>query len=171
MDKALDDFKMFTNKDENIYGIKIHQTSTKDTFLIATKFNTKGYPSTEEIYLQIEKLKSYSKQMNASQTNSPMLNVTKKDSATFQCMVAIPINKIIDGKGSVFFVRMIPGRFLTTQVVGGAHTIAHGHEMMQQYFKDHKRTSMAIPFEYLITDRLMETDTTNWVTKIYGPVY
>jgi hypothetical protein len=42
---------------------------------------------------------------------------------------------------------------------------------MQQYFADYKRVAMAIPFEYLVTDRETETDTTKWVTRIYAPVY
>jgi hypothetical protein len=42
---------------------------------------------------------------------------------------------------------------------------------MDQYFKDYNRVAMAIPFEYLITDRLKVPDTSKWVTKIYCPVY
>ena len=86
-------------------------------------------------------------------------------------MVALPVNKKIDNKGDVFFVRMVPGRFLTSEVTGGPYTIQHAHRMMDQYFKDFNRTTMAIPFEYIVTDRLKETDTSKWVTRIYGPVY
>jgi hypothetical protein len=66
---------------------------------------------------------------------------------------------------------MVPGRFLKTEVTGGPYIIEHAHKMMQQYFEDYKRTSMAIPFEYLVTDRSKEPDTAKWVTRIYGPVY
>jgi hypothetical protein len=100
-----------------------------------------------------------------------MLNVSTSDSATFNCMVALPINKKVEGNGAIFFVRMVPGRFLTSEVKGGPYTIASAHRMMDQYFKDFNRVTMGIPFEYLVTDRLKETDTTKWITRIYGPVY
>ena len=100
-----------------------------------------------------------------------MLNISTTDSSTFNCMVAVPIDKILNDSSAISFVRMIPGRFLVTQVTGGPYTISNAHRMMEQYFKDFNRTSMAIPFEYLVTDRLKEPDTSKWVTKIYGPVY
>jgi hypothetical protein len=86
-------------------------------------------------------------------------------------MVALPVNRIVAGKGDVFFVRMVPGHFLRTEVTGGPHTIANAHRMMDQYFKDFNRVTMAIPFEYLVTDRLKEADTSKWITRVYGPVY
>jgi len=42
---------------------------------------------------------------------------------------------------------------------------------MNQYFADHNRTSMAIPFSYLITNRSEQPDTLKWITKIYAPVF
>jgi hypothetical protein len=171
MDNVFDSLKLFLQKNENIYGLTINEASTKDTFLIATKFNSTTYPANKEIYEQIGKLTSYANQMNLKQTGFPMLNVTQTDSGSLKCTVAIPIDKITVDKGAVFFVRMVPGRFLTTQVTGGHSTIEHAHKMMQMYFSDYKRTAMAIPFEYLVTDRLHEADTSKWVTKIYCPVY
>jgi hypothetical protein len=171
MDAILANFKFFIQKDVNIYGISIKQTTTVDTFLIAKKFITHTYPSTDEIYKHIQDLETHAQNMKASRTGYPMLNVTQTDTTEYHCMVAIPINKIIDDKKPVFFVRMVPGRFLRTDVTGGPQTIAHAHKMMLQYFEDYKRTAMAIPFEYLVTDRSKQPDTTKWITRIYGPVY
>jgi hypothetical protein len=171
IDKTLGNFKSFVQNDENIYGLSIKQTSTVDTFLIAEKFQTSSYPSTDDIYKHIRNLESHAKQMNAQQSGFPMLNVTQIDSTIFNCMVAIPINKIVDNNGSVFFVRMVPGRFLKSEVTGGPYIIARAHKSMQEYFQDYKRTSMAIPFEYLVTDRSHESDTAKWVTRIFRPVY
>jgi hypothetical protein len=171
MDKATTNFQSFVQQSENVYGIHIQETSTKDTFLIATRFVSDSFPSNQIVYNNINKLRSYAAQTGANESGFPMLNISKTGSPSFNCMVALPINKIVDGKGSVFFVRMVPGRFLTTEVKGGPNTISNAHRMMEQYFKDFNRTSMAIPFEYLVTDRLKETDTTKWITRIYGPVY
>jgi hypothetical protein len=42
---------------------------------------------------------------------------------------------------------------------------------MKNYVEDNKKTSPAIPYQSLITNRLTETDTTKWVTKLYYPVF
>ena len=171
IDHALQNFKSFVEHNENIYGVHINETSTSDTFLVATRFTSDTFPSNQQVHTYIDKLKTYLTSAGAAVSGHPMLNISTIDSTKFSCMVALPVNKIVADKGDVFFVRMIPGRFLTTQVTGGPYTIRHAHRMMDQYFKDFNRVSMAIPFEYLITDRIKEPDTTKWVTKIYGPVY
>lgn len=171
MNAALKNFQLYVSANENVYGSKITETSTKDTFLIATRFESGSYPSNQLIYENINKLNSFASGKGVKVVSSPMLNVSTADSVLFKCMVALPINKIIDGNKDIFFVRMIPGRFLTTEVKGGPFAIEKAHKMMDQYFKDYNRIAMAIPFEYLITDRLKEPDTSKWMTKIYCPVY
>lgn len=171
IEDALDAFKSYVEDDQHIYGLKIIELSTTDTLLIATKFKTTAYPSISEIYHHIGLLQQFAQSSNAKQTGYPMLNATRIDSTTYQCMVAIPIDKIIPGTQTIFFVRMVPGRFLTTEVTGGPQTIAQAHQSMQLYFQDYKRTAMAIPFEYLVSDRGAVKDTASWKTIIYGPVY
>ncbi len=164
-------FQNFVEDNENVYGIHINETSTQDTFLIATRFTSNTFPSNQLVYSYINKLQSYAASVGVAQTSPPMLNISKSDSIHFNNMVAIPINNKAPDSDSIFFVRMVPGRFLATEVKGGPYTIQHAHTMMAQYFRDFNRLSMAIPFEYLITDRIQEPDTTKWVTRIYGPVY
>lgn len=166
---ALDSIKYFAENTANVYGITIRQQSTIDTLLLTRRFNTTSYPSTEIIYSQIEQLRKEVLSKGATATGFPMLNVTPVDSSTYKCMIALPIDKVIGNDSS--FVRMIPGQFLTGEIKGGPHTISNAHVMMQQYFSDFKRAAMAIPFEYLVTNRLQEPDTTKWVTKIYFPVF
>jgi len=171
MDETLKKFQTFVERNENIYGIHIQETSTSDTLLVATRFTSTTLPSSQLVYSNIDKLRAYTAAAGANISGPPMLNISTIDSTLFSCMVALPIDKIVDDNGPIFFVRMVPGRFLTTEVTGGPHTILFAHRMMDQYFKDFNRVFMAIPFEYLVTDRMKETDTTKWVTKVYGPVY
>ncbi|MBA4166099.1 MAG: GyrI-like domain-containing protein [Chitinophagaceae bacterium] len=171
MTVALQYFKNFCDKDSNVYGLHIQQRSTRDTFLVATKFSTRNYPSLSIIYDNINKLRKFAVENNAAETSSPMLNITKEDSSHYNCMVAVPVNQQVTNKGDIFFVRMVPGRFLVTELKGGPLTISQAHQTMRQYFQDYKRTSMAIPFEYLVTDRQFDKDTANWVTRLYYPVY
>ena len=171
MNDALNKFQSFVSHNENIYGFQIGESSTKDTLLIATRFSIDSFPSNQLVYTHIDKLRTYATTTGANISGPPMLNVSTSDSATYNCMVALPINKKVAGNGAIFFVRMVPGRFLTSEVKGGPYTIASAHRMMDQYFKDFNRVTMGIPFEYLVTDRLQEPDTTKWITRIYGPVY
>lgn len=169
--EAFEKLETFVQDNENVYGIHINETSTHDTLLIATRFTSSTFPSDQLIYSYINKLQSYAASIGVAQTSPPMLNISKSDSTHFYNMVAIPINTKAPDSDSIFFVRMVPGRFLTTEVKGGHYTIQQAHTMMSQYFRDFNRLSMAIPFEYLVTNRIQEADTTKWVTRIYGPVY
>lgn len=171
MNDALHNFQDFVRRTENVYGFHIGEKSTTDTFLISTRFTSAQLPSNELIYSYIKKLQSYAAASGARQVSPPMLNISTADSTRFSCMVAIPINIKVENRDSISFVRMVPGHFLTAQIQGGPHTIRNAHKTMSQYFIDFNRMSMALPFEYLVTNRLRETDTTKWLTKIYYPVY
>jgi hypothetical protein len=171
MEAALKNFQLYVKDNKNIYGSNIVEKSTVDTFLISTKFVSSRYPSLDEIYSHINELKQYARSVGAKQSGSPMLHVSTVDSASFRCMVAIPINKRVEDKNTISFVRMVPGKFLTTEIKGGPQSIQQGHRMLNQYFEDFNRIRMAIQFEYMDTDRLKQQDTTKWVTRIYGPVY
>ena len=170
MATALNSIKKYLSSNENIYGLTIIRTSTVDTFLISTKTILDSYPTTDQIYSLLTKLQAYSKENGAVQTGYPMLNVTQPDLQHFIVMTALPVNKILPEKEDITNKRMIKGSFLTATVTGGNGTVNNAYQQMGQYFQDYNRTSMAIPFSYLITDRSKETDTSKWITKIYFPV-
>lgn len=171
MDRILSQLKSFVSKYDNIYGLSIHESSINDTILISTKTILTHYPTTNDIYALIDKLKKYAVQSKAQITGYPMYNVTKIEGDTVRLMTAIPINKELKQVDSIWPVRMVPGRFLTGQVTGGNATVKNALNQMQLYFADHNRTAMAIPFTYLITDRRQQPDTSKWITKIYAPVF
>ena len=101
-----------------------------------------------------------------------MLNITPGDTAGYQVMVALPIENTQFGVShEIRRQKMIPGQFIITDVMGGPYAIQQTHQQLLHYFRDYHRTSMAIPFEYLVTDRLHEPDTSKWITRIYSPVY
>ena len=170
MTAVLTNIASFLNKNENIYGFPITQTSTNDTSLISTKSVLNAYPSTGQIYSSIEKLKTFAKDNGAAETGFPMMNVTQINKQFYMLMTALPTDKMLSANGDIAYKHMVPGRFLTMTVVGGNETVNYAYYQMQQYIQDYNRTSMAIPFLYLITDRSKETDTSKWVTKLYFPV-
>ena len=98
-----------------------------------------------------------------------MLNILH-DSDKYRVMVALPINKIVSVQEPISFIQMTRGNFMITKVQGGLATVQNALQQMQLYFDDYDKTPMAITFQYLVTDRIKEIDTTKWVTEIYAPV-
>jgi hypothetical protein len=66
---------------------------------------------------------------------------------------------------------MALGNILVGEVKGGTYTVISGEQNLTNYVNDHKKMSPAIPYQSLVTDRLLEADTSKWVTKLYYPVF
>ncbi len=163
-------FKSYIEVQQNIYGLKIIKSSTTDTLLIATKIILEKYPSTTDIYAAAALLTTYAEKNSSPITGHLMLNVTPLGNNKYEMMVALPTNVELQNEGNIFFRRMVPGNFLTTEVTGGDSTIAHAMAGMKLYMNDYEKISMAIPFQSLLTDRSAEKDTSKWITKLYFPI-
>jgi len=161
--------KDFLEKKENLYGIPIEKISTKDTFLVATRGTYSSYPATADIYNLVGMLRKYITDQNANVTGNPIMNVNQLDKAKYELMVAVPTNKELPGEKGIFFRRMVPGNFISTQVKGGNFSINNAFSGLQLYMEDYKKTRLAIPFMSLVTDRVTEPDTSKWITRIYFP--
>lgn len=171
MQAILTSMQIFLSKKENIYGRPFREESTKDSILLTYKTVSGTYPTTAFVYSIISTLRKMSIDNGAAITGSPMLNITAEASGSYKVMVALPINKELKEKNGYYISRLIPGKFITAEVKGGEATVDETFRNIQFYFQDYKRVTMAIPFQYLVTDRSTEPDTTKWVTKIYAPVY
>jgi hypothetical protein len=171
MHDILSAIRDYLSKKENIYGSPFKEDATKDSILLAYKTTTQVYPNTAFVYSIINSLKEASREGGADLTGFPMLNITPENLNSYKVMVALPINKVLKEKNGYFITRLIPGKFITAEVKGGDATINETLKNIELYFQDHKRITMAIPFQYLITDRSIEPDTLKWLTKIYAPVY
>ena len=166
----LESLKTFLEKNENIYGLTIKKITVTDTILIAKKYKSTAYPSTQLIYDLVQQLKNYISLNDAEQTSFPMLNI-KYDGGYYNTMVAIPVNKILPNEGDISLKIMIPGNILVTEVKGGNFTTNKALKELESYMDDNDLNAPAIPFESLITNRIQEPDTSKWVTKIYYPIY
>ena len=171
MTNVLGQLQSFLEDKKNVYGFLIEQVTIKDTFLVTGKTVFPAYPSTNDIYRLIHTLKDYINNQGAHQSGHPIINITQLDTNRFQLMAAVPADKQLPGTGAISFTRMVPGQFLTIDVQGGPAHVSEAVNQLQLYFSDYQRTSMAIPFQALITDRLTEPDTSKWMTRIYQPVY
>jgi len=171
MTGLMDQMKIFLDNSSNMYGILVKETQLKDSILIATKIQTLQYPTVDLIYQQVKKLSDYATSKNASATNSPMLFVKKTDNMHYEAMIGLPINKKIEETNEIRIKRMpYNGNVLVTEIKGGTYSIKKSFDQLETYLNDSKRTSPAIPYELMITDRSKETDTAKWVTRLYYPV-
>ncbi len=167
----MNSMKEYLDHAKNIYGIDVKEIQLKDSLLISSKIQTKAYPTVNEVYAQVNKLKDYAASRQATVTNLPMLNVTKLGPADYQVMVGVPINKTIAETNELRLKHMpYGGNMLTANIQGGDGAIQAGLEKLYEYMMDAKRTSPAIPFQLMITDRSAEPDTSKWITRLYYPV-
>jgi len=172
MTVILRSLKSFVEDKDKVYTFPIYHTTLKDTFYISEKTVTTGYPSIPVIYKLIENLRTYIRDQKAKEGDFPILNITKKDSLHYTAMVAIPVNKILNGNKNFAFKRMIvyKDKILTAEVKGGPEKIEEAHNALNTYIKDYNLTVPVIGWETLITDRSKETDSTKWITKICIPI-
>jgi hypothetical protein len=171
MNRVLNRLCAFLSKNENVYGIVIERTHLKDTLFVSSKRVLAVYPSIKEIYELIKKIQIYISEKNTKQSGNPIYNVTALGDGQYQLMTAVPVNKRIEDAGDFSLKFMVRGSFMVTEVVGGEYTVNKAYKSLQQYFADFRRTSMAINFTMLVTDRQLQPDSSKWITKIYQPVY
>ena len=161
----------YLSKSENIYGSAIKEERVKDSVIITSNLSTDHYPTTTEIYGLVDKIKSYIKNKGAEETGHPMLNI-KETGNTYYVMVGIPVNTNLNSDNKAFQVKkMVLGNILTTEVMGGPYTVQNALNQLKFYINDNKMASPAIPYESLVTNRLLQPDSTKWITKIYYPVF
>jgi hypothetical protein len=172
MSQKLSQMKSFLQKNKNVYGFDIQRTTLQDTVLVSTKYISKKYPTTTEVYTLIKKLKDYISTHGAVETNFPMLNIISNSDSTYLVMAAIATNRALQGNSEISLKRLAryQNKVLTTEVKGGPETIRNGFAAIESYMGDYHLTPPVIPFELLVTDRSKEMDSTRWITRIYYPI-
>ena len=171
MDQVLVHVKDYLQRDENIYGIHITRESTKDTTLVLTKVILASQPTTKDIYNAINQLQQFAKSNNAIPTGNPIYHIDPKENNKYQLMCALPISHPIKPNAKFSNISMVKGSFMVTEVIGGEATLNNAAKKMQQYFNDYHRVTMAINFTMLVSDRMYQTDTSKWISRLYYPVY
>jgi hypothetical protein len=171
MTEILGNLQDFLSKTANIYGIHIERNRLRDTLYVSSKQLLPKNPTVKDIYQLIDKIKIYIQQNGTEPSGSPIYNTTRMDEGRYQLMVAIPVNKQLKETNEFSMKYMVKGSFMITEVAGGDSTINKAAKNMQQYFQDYRKTSMAMNFTMLVTDRILQPDSSKWVTKLCMPVY
>ncbi|MBX9782078.1 MAG: hypothetical protein K2X48_02185 [Chitinophagaceae bacterium] len=157
--------------EELVYGIGIKMSHVTDSAMISTKKVMNHYPSVTEVYEMIDAIRTYIKEKGGEETSAPMLNVYEEGKNQYLVMVAVPTKTPVAGNETFLQKRMLANGFiLVSEVTGGDASIKKGEASMQQFVMDHHKSSPAIPFQMLLTDRRAVTDTSKWKTRLYYPV-
>jgi effector-binding domain-containing protein len=162
--------KTFFDKEENVYGMKVVRQMVTDSTLMATKQIMNHYPTMQEVYSMINEVDAYVKKNGGVQKNPPMLNVYQEAADKYYVMVAIPTNKALPSQGKFELKTMILGYILVAEIKGGINTLRNAEQEMYNYAVDYGKTSPAIPYQSLITNRQTTADSTQWITKLYFPI-
>ena len=171
LDSTLQPCVQFFSNTENIYGIQIERTKLPDTLFVTTKKQFSTNPSQHDIYNLIKQIEGYIKTQGSKPSGSSIYNVSQLTENQYQLMAGVPISMRIKENKPFEIKYMVPGSFLVTEVVGGEYSVQHSARQLKQYFQDYKKTSMAMSFTMLVTDRSLQPDSSRWITRLYEPVY
>ncbi len=160
----------FISNPQNVYGISIYRTSTRDTTLLSARFTSAAYPTTTEIYGYFDAVEKSVKRQKGILTSFPMMNVRKLENDSFETQVALPTDHKLENDGRFSFRIMVPGNFVAADVKGGSYTVNEAQKQLELFIADYNRAKIANRFQLLVTNRLKEPDTLKWITKIYIPV-
>jgi len=156
---------------KNIYGIDIKKEKVKIEFLVSTQKSFDHYPNTADIYEMVNQIKKHIILEQAKEEDYPMLHISAYDSTHFKAQVAIPVNKKLPDVDIFSSKRMLKnGNILVAEITGGKNKTDVGMKQMNIYALDHQYNNIAIPFHSLVTNRMIEADTSKWVTRIYYPI-
>jgi effector-binding domain-containing protein len=171
MQAILDQFKTWINKKENIYGVDIRRGNIQDSVLMSLDIVMKEYPNNKQLYALLQKLQDHYKKYGAVQNGKPMLHTRPAENGGYHILVAIPISKDVPNNGKIVMKHMFKGYALTADITGGTYKIRQALAAIEKYLNDYRLASPAVPFQSIITNRILESDSNKWVTKLYYPIY
>lgn len=171
LDSSLQPCVRFFSTTENVYGIQIERTKLPDTLFVTAKKIFSNKPNQQDIYTLIKQIEKYIQAQGTKPSGSAIYNISQLTINQFQLMAGIPVSSRIKENKPFEIKYMVPGSFLVTEVLGGEYSIQHSAQQLKQYFQDYKKTSMAMSFTMLVTDRSLQPDSSRWITRLYEPVY
>jgi len=171
-DHLLDSLKEKLEQEKIVYGFTVKRVKVTDSVLLSFRSKFDHYPDAKDVDGMIRQLRKYISNLNGVEKNYPMLNVNAIDKNDYEAMVAIPTAWALPPSGSMSPKLVLKGgTLLETEIIGGPWTIRKAFEQFENYRADFRIISPAIPYQQIITDRVKETDTTKWITKLYYPAY
>jgi len=158
--------------EKNLYDLDIKESNVQVEYITTHAQTFSHDPTVHEIYSLIDQVKSYVKDQGGAETGFPMLHVSEISTGQYFTQVGIPTNKKLDDFKTIKSKRMLKGGYiLTALVIGNQQKISNAKKQMEFYKHDHNKVTAAIPYEYLITNRLEQPDSNKWITQLYFPIF
>ncbi|MCX8474031.1 MAG: hypothetical protein ORN85_10340 [Sediminibacterium sp.] len=170
-EQLIDSFELYLNNLEYLYGIKPQFDTVRYTEFISdnTEFNTR--PTTAQIYQLINPLQQYILNNKIKILTPPMLNLRALENNKYFVQVAFGIDTLKISPFRYKPKKMIKGNLLTATVKGDYLAVDKSLQSLEKFIRDSKMSSPAIHFQYLISNRLEQTDSSQWITIINYPIY
>lgn len=156
---------------KKVYGFPIEMQKVPNSSYVSTKQTYDHEPTTDEIYALIDEVNEFIDGVEVKIMNYPILNVFKEDASSYTAMVAVATERDIPSNGKFMLKNMMLGNIVVCEVIGDKNVIQKCNEAVKNYVQDHRKTSPAISFERLITNRRTIQDSTKWRTTINYPVF
>lgn len=161
----------FYSTSKGVYGFDIKETKVKDTTLITTTQNFPNTPSVKQIYDMIHVLENHIKKYNGIIHGDPMVNITKMGDNSVYTQVAFPLAADIPAGNNIVIKKMVLGNILEVKVVGNADKVEKALQAAEDYMFDRMKSAPAISFVTYNSNRLLEKDSSKWVSTIYYPIF
>ncbi len=156
---------------KNLYDVDIKELSVQFEYVSTLSDTFRRNPSIKEIYSMIDQVKNHIKSKGGEEKGSPMLFTKQMDGGKYFAQVGIPTDKKLPDVGKIKSKWMLKGgNILSAEVTGNSEVVSKATKQIEYYIQDHHLSIIAISYEYLITNRLEQPDSSKWVTRIYYPV-
>jgi hypothetical protein len=169
--KFLQQIQVVFSSTEKTYGFNIERQRVPNSSYISVKQSFTHSPTTEEIYSMIQELEKYIASQNSNVANAPIVNIYTDNNKEYEVMVAIATDRDLPSNTKYSLKNMMLGNIMVAEVKGYRKKIDECIQAMKYYISDYKKSSPAIYFERLITNRLAEKDSTQWITTINYPIF
>jgi effector-binding domain-containing protein len=167
----LNELSAYFSVRKNLYDLDIRETTVGYEYVVSTTRIFSHYPTNPEVYSMISDLKVFLSKNSGKELGAPMMHVEKTGNQTFHTQVAIPTDQKFNETNEIKSKWLLKGgHILVAKVTGGRTSVADASKQLSYYILDNRKSPVAISFEYLITNRLEEPDSSKWITELYFPV-
>jgi hypothetical protein len=159
------------NYNKGVYGFDIIETKVKDSSYVAIGQTLTDTPSLVQIYQMVDQLSTFIKTQKGKALGDPMVNITRVEENEIYIQVAIPLERDIPVNGIFSIKKMVLGNLLSVKVQGDQAKVNEAFEATKLYIIDKQKSSPAIPFVVYNTNRILEKDSSRWISTINYPIY
>jgi hypothetical protein len=171
MKKIAQAARQFYGTTKGVYGYPIVLEKVKDSVLMTTQKNFKDTPTIAQVYEMLNSLQQHIQKNMGTIKGDPMVNITNLGQENIFVQVGLPIEKSIPEANGFQIKKMVLGNILSAQVKGDNHTVYRAFKETENFVRDNSKESPAMPFIVYHTNRLIQKDSTQWVSTIYYPIY